>query len=185
MTRGWERILPGVRWIYVRSSANHRSATGNGVSTPFWSFSTRGITDFVPRLSELQRFRRICSFGDGNVSSSGCGGSMHDPQQVSDRPVGLGFPHRVGQFRPGGSSFSSPGCRSCICMEGLPIRGRELVVPGWCWIHFRAPANHRSAGAVGVSTPGGAVPTRGIKVLFCSEMINAPTRGSADAGTSL
>ena len=157
----------------------------------YWSFHTvLGVFDpgdhrFRLQVVGIVKWLKDVSYGDGNVSSSGCGGSMYDPQQVSDRPVGLGFPHRVGQFRPGGSSFSSPGCRSCICMEGLPIRGRELVVPGWCWIHFRAPANHRSAGAVGVSTPGGAVPTRGIKVLFCSEMINAPTRGSADAGTSL
>ena len=31
---------------------------------------------------------------------------MYDPQPISDRPVGLGFPHRAGRFRPGGSPFS-------------------------------------------------------------------------------
>ena len=90
--------------------------------------------------------------------------SMYDPPPISDRPVGLGFPHRAGRFRPGGSPFSSPGCRSCRCMQGFLIRGWEPVVPGWRWLYFRAPANQRTAGGVGVSTPCGAVSTRGITV---------------------
>ena len=50
LTRGWERILPGVRWLYVRSPADERSASGTGVSTPCGADS---ITVFFPRLSEL------------------------------------------------------------------------------------------------------------------------------------
>ena len=53
----------------------------------------------------------------------GCGGTsalargatlaprwLHEPQPISDRPVGLGFPHPAGRYRPGGYAFSSPGC---------------------------------------------------------------------------
>ena len=46
-------ILPRVRWLHVRSPGNQRSASGTGVSTLFGAVSTRGITVFVPRLSEL------------------------------------------------------------------------------------------------------------------------------------
>ena len=53
LIRGWENILPGVRWFYVRFTANQRSSSGAGVSTPCGAISDRGITVFVPRLSEL------------------------------------------------------------------------------------------------------------------------------------
>ena len=92
----------------------------------------------------------------------GCAGSMYDPQPISDRPAILGFPHHAGRFRPGGSPFSSPGCRSCRCMEGFLIRGWDPVVPGWRWLYFRAPANQQSVSRVGFSTrprrfrPGGS-----------------------------
>ena len=46
------------------------------------------------------------------------------------RPVVLGFPHRTGRFRPGGSPFSSPGCRSCRCMEGFLNRRWEPILLG-------------------------------------------------------
>ena len=56
---------------------------------------------------------------------------MYDPQPISDRPVGLGFPHRAGRFRPGGSliSISSPDCRSCTCMEGFLKRRWGAIFP--------------------------------------------------------
>ena len=90
--------------------------------------------------------------------------ALYDPQPISDRPVGLGFPHRAGRFRTGGSLLSSPGCQSCRCMERFLIRGWGPVAPGWRWRYFRALANQRSAGGVGFSTPCGAVSTRGITV---------------------
>ena len=90
--------------------------------------------------------------------------AVYDPQPVNDLPVRLGFPHRVTGFRPGGSPFSSPGCRSCRCMDGFLIRGWDPVGPRWRLLYFRAPANQRSAGGIGVSTPCGAVSTRGITV---------------------
>ena len=94
----------------------------------------------------------------------GCAGSKYDPQPISDRPVGLGFPHCVGRCRPGGTPFSSPGCRSCTCMEGFLIREWKPILPGVSWLYVRSPASQRPAGAAGVSTPCGAVSTRGITV---------------------
>ena len=80
---------------------------------------------------------------------------MHDPQPISDRPVGLGFLHRVGRFRPGGSPFSSPGCRNCKGIEGLLIREWESILPGVRWLFVRSPASQRPARGAGVSTPCG------------------------------
>ena len=64
----------------------------------------------------------------------GCGGTsalareatlaarwLHEPQPISNQPVGLGFPHHAGRYRHGGSAFSSPGCWSCKHMEGFLI----------------------------------------------------------------
>ena len=34
LTRQWELFIPGVRWLYVRSPANRRSASKTQVSTP-------------------------------------------------------------------------------------------------------------------------------------------------------
>ena len=68
--------------------------------------------------------------GDGNLSPPGCAGSMYDLQSISDRPAGLGFPHHAGRFRPGGSPFLSPGCRSCRRMEGFLNRGWGILLPG-------------------------------------------------------
>ena len=79
LMRGWELILPGVRWLYVRSSANQRSASGTGVSTPCRAVSTRGITDFdfVPRLSELHMY--------GGISEPEMGGYL--PRVRRDRGI--------------------------------------------------------------------------------------------------
>lgn len=59
---------------------------------------------------------------------------FHEPQTISDQPVGLGFPRHEGRYRPGGSLFSSPSCRSCRCMEGFMLRGCYPLLPGWSWI---------------------------------------------------
>ena len=49
-------------------------------------------------------------------------------------------------------------------MEGFLIRRWDPVVPGRRWLFFRAPANQRLAGGVGVCTLCGAVPTPGITI---------------------
>ena len=88
---------------------------------------------------------------------------LHEPQSIAKQPLGLrlGFPHYAGWYRPGGSPFSSPGCRSCRCMEGFLIRAWNPTLHGICWLYIRISANQRSAGGAGVSTPYGAVSTRG------------------------
>ena len=48
---------------------------------------------------------------------------LHEPQPVSTEPVGLGFTHREGRYRPGGYPFSSLRCWSCRDLEGFLIRG--------------------------------------------------------------
>ena len=34
---------------------------------------------------------------------------LHESQSIINQPVELGFPRRVGPYRPGGSPFSPPG----------------------------------------------------------------------------
>ena len=73
----------------------------------------------------------------------GCGGTLalargatlaarwiHEPQPISNHPMGLGFTHPAGRCRPGGSTFTFPGCWSCRDMEGFLTRGWELILPG-------------------------------------------------------
>ena len=68
--------------------------------------------------------------------------ALYDPQPISDRPVGLGFPHRAGRFRPGGSPLSSPGCRSCKGIERFLIR--EWNSPGCAgFMHDPKPVSDR------------------------------------------
>ena len=63
LIRGWKLILPGVRWLYVRSPASQRPASAAGVSTPCGAASTRGITLFVPVLSEFWMYVGIAEPG--------------------------------------------------------------------------------------------------------------------------
>ena len=72
-----------------------------------WGFHTvRGVFDprdhcFRPRVVGVVEVWKDFQSGDGNLSSRGAL-ALYDPQPISDRPVGLGFPHRAGRFRPGG-----------------------------------------------------------------------------------
>ena len=61
---------------------------------------------------------------------------------------GLRVPHRAGQYRPGGPPFSSPLCWSCRCMEGFLIRGWDLILPGWRWLHEPQPSSNQPVGFV-------------------------------------
>ena len=54
---------------------------------------------------------------------------LHEPHPISNQPVRLGFSHRVGRYRPGGSPFSSPGRRRCRRMEGFLIRRWDPILP--------------------------------------------------------
>ena len=69
--------------------------------------------------------------------------SLYAPQPISDRPVGLGFPHRVGRRRPGRTLFSSPGCRSCRDMKGRLRRRRGSILPGLPSLYAPQPISNR------------------------------------------
>ena len=59
------------------------------------------------------------------------------------------FPHRGGQYGPGGPPFSSPVSRSCECMEAFVISGwvaLALHTPGWSFYTVLGgvqPGDHR------------------------------------------
>ena len=146
--RGWEPILPGVRCLYVRSPANQRSVSGAGVSTPCGAVSTRGITLFVSRLPEFRRYGRIYNPGMGSYPPLGALGLCTTPSQSPIGQWGWVF-HRGGRFRPGGSPFSSPDCRSCRFMEGFLNREYGHILPG-CGKIVRFP---RGATPVARTTP--------------------------------
>ena len=77
---------------------------------------------------------------------------------ISTTPgVGVSTPYGPESTR--GSSFSSPVCWSCRCMEGFLNRGWDLVHPGWRWVHEPQPIRIFSSG-VGAFTPCGAVRPR-------------------------
>ena len=65
MIRGWDSVVRGWRWLYSRAPTNQQSAGGVGVSTPCGAVSTRGITLFVPGLSELYIYGGIYEQGMG------------------------------------------------------------------------------------------------------------------------
>ena len=44
---------------------------------------------------------------------------LHEPQPISNHPIGLGFPHPAGRYEPGESAFTPPGFWSCGGMEGF------------------------------------------------------------------
>ena len=55
---------------------------------------------------------------------------LHEPQPVNGNRVGLGFPHFVGGYRPGGSAYTSPGSCSLRDEEVFLTRRWELTLPG-------------------------------------------------------
>lgn len=93
-----------------------------------------------------------------------------EAQLVRDRPVVLGFLHPARGCRPGGTLFSSGGCWSCICMQGIPIGGLAPIVAVWCWLCVRPPGNQQSAGLVWGSTSFGALSTGG-KLIFVALLV--------------
>ena len=79
---------------------------------------------------------------------TGCGGTsalageathaarwLHEPQPISNRPVGLGFSHHGGRYQRVRPPFSSAVGQSCRCMEGFQIRGWVHTFPGWRWLY--------------------------------------------------
>ena len=97
---------------------------GSAFSSPGW-WSCTDMDGFLIRGLE------IILPGCGGTSSLARGAtlatrSLHEPQPISNHPVGLGFSHPAGRYRPGGSAFLSPGCWIFKDMEGFLIRGGTL-----------------------------------------------------------
>ena len=102
LIQGWKPILPGVRWHFVRFPVSQRPASGAGVSTPCGAVSTRGITVFVPTLSELQMY--------GGISDPGCRpraalALFSSPSQSAIGRWGWGFHTVRGGADPGDQYF--------------------------------------------------------------------------------
>ena len=174
--RGWEIILPGCGG--TSTLARGATVAARSLDEP-QPISNQPVGLGFPHLARRYRPRGspfsspgiwICRCMEGFIVKGwetilpGCAGSMYDPQPISDRPARLGFPHHAGRFRPGGSPFSYPGCRSCKDMEGFLIRGCETILPGVRWLYVQSPAHQRSGSGAEVSTPCGTVLTQGITV---------------------
>ena len=54
---------------------------------------------------------------------------LHEPQPISNHPVGFGLRRPAGRYRLGGSAFSSPGCWSCGDKDGFLTRVWEFILP--------------------------------------------------------
>ena len=142
LTWGWELILPGcgatsalargatlaARWLpepqpisshpvglgFPHPAGQHRP--GRSVFSSPSSSSCRDMGGFLVRGWE------IILPGFGGTSSLARGATLaahglHEPQPISNHPVGSGFPHPAGRYRLGRSAFSSPGCWSCRDVE--------------------------------------------------------------------
>ena len=127
----------------------HRAGRCRPGGTPF----------FIPGVLDLQMHGMILSSGDGALSSPGGAGftnPSHNQQSVIVR----------GGIDPGDHRFR-PGCVGaadrCMYTEWFLIQGWYLIVHGWCWLREPQPSAISHSG-VGISTPCGAVWTRGTTV---------------------
>ena len=134
LIRGWDFTLPvsgvtstlargatlAARWLHEpQAISNH--PVGLGFPHPSGRYRPGGSACTSPGSWSVRDMEIFLIRGWENILP-GCGGTsalargvtlaarwLHEPQPVSNHPVGLGFPHRAGRYRPGGSSFSSPG----------------------------------------------------------------------------
>ena len=112
------RGTPAERWLHEPQPFSNRSVGlgfphlsgryrrgGSAVSSP-GCWSCREIEGFLTRGWEF------ILFGCGGTSPLARGATLatrwlHEPQPISNHPVGLGFAHPAGRYRPGGSAVSS------------------------------------------------------------------------------
>ena len=156
MTRGWEIILPGCSgtsalargatlaacWLHDEPQPISDHPVGLGFPHPAERYrpggsavSSLGCSSRTDMEGFMTRGWEIILPGCGRTSALARGATLatrwlDEPQPISNHPVGLGFPHPAGWYRPGGSAFSSPGYWSCRCMEGFLTRGWELILHG-------------------------------------------------------
>ena len=153
--RGWKRIHPGCCgtsafargatfpasmphepqpisnypvWLGFPNSAGRYRPGGPAFSSPgCWSCRDmdgrliRGWEPILPMCGENSRLAR----GATLVARR-----LHEPPPISNHPVGLGFTHLAGRYRPRESAFSSLGCRSCGDMDAFLIRDGNKSSPG-------------------------------------------------------
>ena len=130
--------LSVVRWLHEPKSTTVHPEWGfpqrvgryRPVESPFWSLFCWSCRDMEGLL--IRRWDLILP-GCGATSTLARGAALaarwlHEPQPIGNQPVGLGFPHRAGRYRPVGSPFSSPGCRGFRDMEGFLIRGWNPIL---------------------------------------------------------
>lgn len=67
MIRGWNHMLSGWRWVYIRAPANQQSAIAVAVFTPCGVVWTRGLSVF-PGVSEMQTHGHTYDPGMGTHS---------------------------------------------------------------------------------------------------------------------
>ena len=146
LTRGWELIPPGcggtsalargaplvARWLHEPQPI---SCGDDPVGLGFphsvaryrpgrYAFSSPGYSSCRDMEGFLTRGWEIILPGCGGTSALARGPTLaarwlHEPQLINDRPVGLGFPHPAGRYRPGGSVYSSRCSWSGRDMEGF------------------------------------------------------------------
>ena len=118
----------------------------------------RGDNSFrLPSIGVVDTRKGFCS-EDGIIRIlPGCRW-LHEPQPISNQPVGLGFPHRAGRYRPGEPPFLSLDWWSCRYMEGFMIWGWHFILSGCRWLYALGfphsagryrPGDHRSCPGFG------------------------------------
>ena len=145
--RGWEITLPGcggtsalargatlaARWLHEPKPISNQPV---GLGFPHRAGRHRpGVSTFSSPGCWTRRYLGGFLIRGWELILPGCGGTstlargatlaarwLHEPYPISNHPVGLGFPHRAGRYRPGRSLFLSPSCWSCRGMEGVVIR---------------------------------------------------------------
>ena len=104
--------------LALPTSANQRLTSGIEVSTPYGAVSTQYNSIFHFSSPECRSFRDMegCLNRRRDKVLPGLL-SLYAFPSISDRPVGLGFPRRVGRCRPGRTRFLFLRCRRCTDME--------------------------------------------------------------------
>ena len=128
-------------WFYLRLSANQRSASGAGVSTPCGAVRTGGSPFSSPVC-------RSCKHMEGFMIG-GCepilpvrGDNVRSPtNQRSARWTGVSTP--CGAVSSPGITVFFSRLLSCRRMEGFMILGWDTIVPGWRCLHMPRPISDR------------------------------------------
>ena len=108
--------------------------------------------------------------------------ALYAPQSIDNQPMGLRSPHRPGLYRLGGYPFSSLGCRSLYMCRRISEQRMGLYPLPAALALCTNPRQSASRQGVGVSTPFGAVSTRGTPFLFGVVGVAKQTEGFTNRG---